>query len=336
MINSLPVGERLDALGWQNGVTYTHAPITHAPMRVVAVHRKINILWGESGERSAHIKGQLRRQLPSHELPTVGDWVDFEDRGETEVGIIHQVLPRHTVLMRKVTTRHNPILQTLSANVDLTLCLMPMTRPLDDALIARYVTFATGAGCEVALIFTHSDRNSEAIEAYLHGAQQIVPDVPAYAVDTRQPEVKIQLAPLLAAGKTLVLIGASGVGKSTLSNSIAGSTQQSTTPTKKNSAAGRHTTVSRRLILCPPVIIIDTPGLRNLNLSSSSPDFRYAFADLLALESKCRFLDCKHMNEPDCAIKLALASGELSAGHWQIFCQLVAEYEADKNNIKGR
>lgn len=302
-------------------------------MRVVAVHRKISILWGEAGERSGRIGGRLRRQLKSHELPTVGDWVDFDDQGETETGIIHQLLPRHTALTRKVRTARSLTLQTLSANVDLTLCLMPMTRPLDAVLIARYVTFAAGAGCEVALIFTHSDQNHAKIEDYLRGCRQIAPDVSAYALDARMPEVKSQLAPLLIAGKTLVLIGASGVGKSTLSNSIAGSVQR-TGVTKKNSTAGRHTTVSRRLILCPPVIIIDTPGLRNLNLSSVSPDFSRTFADLIALEATCRFRDCKHLKEPGCAILPALASGELSASHWQIFRRLVEEYETDKSKVR--
>lgn len=323
-IDSLAASARLDALGWQQAHDYSHAP-----MRVVAVHRKSCILWGEVGERNGKVSGRLRGRLRSFELPTVGDWVDFEERGEADVGIIHEVLPRHTSLVRKVSAGRAKTLQTLSANVDLTLCLMPMTRPLDEELIARYVTFATGAGCEAAIIFTYLDQNADASAKYASGCRKVAPDVAVYAVDARQTSAREQLAPLLTAGRTLVLIGASGVGKSTLSNSIAGDEEQQTGATKATTGAGRHTTVSRRLILCPPVIIIDTPGLRNLNISGASPDFRQAFADLIELETRCKFRDCRHQQEPDCAVQAALASGELAAERWQIFRKLVAEYGAD-------
>ena len=331
LIATLPASARLNALGWQDDSTYDYAP-----MRVVAVHRKTNITWGEAGERHGLISYGLRQKLAGHTLPTVGDWVDFEDRGEADAGIIHRVFPRRTALTRKIKTTHGVSLQTLSANVDKTLCLMPMTRPLDTTLMARYFTFVVGAGCEVVFVFTHRDQNPDAVDQYVQGCRQYGAQV--YIVDARQQEVAVQLAPLLTPGSTLALIGASGVGKSTLTNSLCGKHLQRTGAMKSGHIAGRHTTVSRRLFFCPPAMIIDTPGLRNLNLSGLKADFSLIFNDLVDLAASCRFRDCRHDREPDCAIQSALADGRVAPERWQLFCQLKSEYDQapDQKRTKQR
>lgn len=307
-------------------------------MRVAAVHRQTCLLWGEPGERLGRVTGRLRHQLADHDLPTVGDWVDFEEGADKTIGsAIHQVMPRHSLLVRTLLQnakaqkntkaqkkpQAKPRRQLLCANVDTVLIMFSMAQALNVRLIERYLTFVTSSDIAATLVLSHQDKVSEA-KSIIQAASEIAPSIPVYGLDARAASCKAQLAALLQPGQTLALIGPSGVGKSTLINSLTGTALQKT-QTQQKDGSGRHTTVERRLLLCDSVVIIDTPGLRNLAFGSARIDLSTAFPDLLALQAQCGFRNCQHHREPGCAVLEALSEGRISTERWQHFRQLLEE-----------
>ena len=317
MINQIPAERRLAAIGWQQ-----QWQAKHEPMRIVSVSRTTSVLWGKIGERTGRIAGQLRHQSQTHELPVTGDWVDFIDRGEGRHGIIQSVLPRHTLLQRK---SYRDETQVLCANVDTALIVVPLHQNFSSTLLERWLAFTTSAHINAIIVLSKADLITKP-DSFIAIARTLT-EAPVYAIDTRLTEQCEAISTQFKPGDTLVALGPSGGGKSTLSNSLIGKYLQATGDTRKKDGKGRHTTVSRRLLLCGAVTIIDTPGLKSLRPNINTIDLATVFPELAALASQCHYRNCRHNGEPNCAIATALADGRLEPRRWQSFQAMQAGTE---------
>src|SRR3954452_13921377 len=290
----------LAALGWRAEDAEQLAPGTE-PARVVTVHR------GELDVATA--AGTVRVRLPgrfSHEATdiAVGDWVALAD------GTVESVLPRRSAIVRNAAGRKTK-LQTLVANVDLAFVVTSLGPELDARRIERYLVTIWESGASPEIVLTKADRLEDPSE-YVAQIEAAAPGVPVHVVSAKTGAGCDELRARIGPGVTSVLLGSSGVGKSTLVNRFVGSELMSTGEVRADDDEARHTTSHRELILLPGGgIVIDTPGLRELQLAESATGLDAAFADVEELAAGCRFSDCSHEGEPGCAVRAAIAAGDL-------------------------
>lgn len=309
-IDDIHPDNRLTALGWQ--------PIwqgQHEPMRVVAVNRKSYVLWGASGQRSGVLSGRLHRLIrqASEQLPTTGDWVDFTNQEEGQLGQIRGLLPRINSLTRKSGNK----LQPLCANVNIALVAVPLHSRLNLSMLERYIALATQPQIKPVVLLTWSDKRKRLLPL-IRTVRRIAPNASVYAIDARSRKAAESLIySEQVKGQTLVVLGASGVGKSTLVNSLLKDGTQATGNLRSKDYQGQHVTSSRMLLLSSQMAIIDTPGLRQLSPQINRAELVKLFPDVLNLANQCRFRDCQHQNEPDCAIQAALKKGSLVGRRWK-------------------
>jgi ribosome biogenesis GTPase len=282
-------------------------------MKVVAQHRDRYIVRGPDGDRDAVIAGRMRHQVASGEdLPAVGDWVEVAGSGEEDsVAQIRAVLPRRGAFRRKAAGDTTEV-QIVAANVDLAIIATALPHDVNLRRVERYLTLAWESGATPLVLVTKADL-VEDIEPALAAVRAIAPGVEVLAISTHTgaglDDVRTRLAP----GLTAVLIGSSGVGKSTLVNALLGVERQRTADVRDD-GAGRHTTTHRELLELPSgAFLIDTPGMRELQLWSSDEGFETAFDDVATLAENCRFRDCSHHAEPGCAVVAAAENGALDA-----------------------
>jgi ribosome biogenesis GTPase len=263
------------------------------PARVVAVHRGRLVVAGPQGESFAVVAGRV----PEH--PTVGDWVAVDDRG-----VVNARLPRRGVLAR--------VGQELAANVDVAFVVTSANRDLNARRLERLVAVAAAGSCDVVLVLNKADLVTD-LEPTLAVVRGAAPGVPTLVASAQRGDGVDALAAQLGRGRTGVLLGSSGVGKSTLINALLGGEYQSTAEIRAHDDRGRHTTSHRALFELPHNggLLIDTPGLRLPRMSADPVGVAAAFADVEALAAGCRFSDCRHETEPGCAVRAAIAAGEL-------------------------
>jgi ribosome biogenesis GTPase len=252
-------------------------------------------------------RGIIRTRLPGrlvHESVevAVGDWVGLEE------GLVRFVLPRRSAIVRKAAGLTSES-QTLAANVDLAFVVSSLGPDLDPRRIERYLVTISDSGALPEIVLTKADRFDDPSEM-VTAVETVALGVPVHVVSAVSGYGLEALRARLRVGETAVLIGSSGVGKSTLVNRWAGREIMATKETRVNDDEGRHTTTHRELIVLPGGgVVIDTPGIRELQLWGGAVDD--AFADVEELTLGCRFSDCSHNTEPGCAVKAALLSGEL-------------------------
>ncbi|MCC2614739.1 ribosome small subunit-dependent GTPase A [Aestuariibacter halophilus] len=268
------------------------------PARVASVHRDaIDILVSSSESRRINRSGVTDL--------CVGDWLllDNDDR-------ICRVLAPQTLFRRKAAGTG---LQTqgIAANVDTALIVCSLNQDFNLHRIERYLALIKGAGAEPVVVLTKMDSCDDP-QAFVQRVTARMPDVPVEAVNGLDADSCACLSPWLKPGKTLVLLGSSGVGKSTLMNTLMGQKTQSTAGIREDDSKGRHTTTARYLRQLPGgAWLMDTPGMREIQLSDCADGIASAFADIEALAKECRFGDCSHTSEPGCAVTSAVASGVL-------------------------
>jgi ribosome biogenesis GTPase len=308
----------LSGLGWTASLDAAFMALERPdliPARVAAVHRGRLDLVTEDGPLAGAPSGRMRHAAETAaDLPAVGDWV----AAEPETGIVHALLPRRGGIARAAGDgRAEP--QVLAANVDVALVVGSLNRDLNLRRLERFLTLAADAEAEALVVLSKADLVEDAAERALEVRADLGGSVPVLAISVVDGTGLEALAAWLAPGRTAVLLGSSGVGKTTLLNHLTGEARP-TLPVRESDDRGRHTTTHRELVpLASGALVIDTPGLRLPRLWEQAAGLRSVFADIDALAAQCRFTDCRHQGEPGCAVAAALADGRLSedrlAGH---------------------
>jgi ribosome biogenesis GTPase / thiamine phosphate phosphatase len=296
----------------------TRAPDGVAPARVVAEHRERYVVATADGDVSAVLAGRARHVAATREeLPAVGDWVGVSGGSGDGTAIVRFVVPRRSAFVRKAAGDETEA-QVLAANVDVALVATALPGDLNTRRLERYLTLAWESGAIPIVLLTKSDLVDD-VAASVGQAALAAPGADVVAISALTGDGVERLSDHLIAGRTAVLLGSSGVGKSTLVNRLLG-VERLRTAAITDEGKGRHTTTHRELVrLASGALLIDTPGMRELQLWNADEGLESAFADLEALAERCRFRDCVHDGEPGCAVREAVDAGVLSADrleHW--------------------
>lgn len=267
--------------------------------RIVRVDRgECDVVTAEGPVRV--VSDSLRAQ--SETAPATGDWVLVG--ADPDLGLfVEQVLPRTNTVSRRDPSEE-VVEQVLVANVDLVLIVHGLDRPLPPGRLERYLVLAWDSGAEVAVVLTKAGREPDAAEEVAAVVRAVAPGVDVLPVEVGEIDGGIAgVEALLRPGLTVVLLGESGAGKSTLVNTLVGEEILATGVVRSGDRKGRHTTVSRELVLCPTGgLLVDTPGLRSVGVWDAEEALNRVFGDLEELSTRCRFSDCVHGTEPDCAV----------------------------------
>ena len=310
---------QLRALGWSKyfaDQATSAALLKTPPVRITQVHRN-----------TLHIQGvDLDMIIPGLHGVTVGDWLLFD----ADTPRNSQLLSRKSLIKRRAPG-HDRKEQLIAANLDTAFVVTSCNNDFSLARLERYVAMAHEAGVTPVIILSKIDLTTEASD-FAAQAQSISPQLSVVCLDARSPEAIELLRPWCQAGQTVAFLGSSGVGKSTLTNSLAGNEAIATQDVRASDDKGRHTTTGRQLHILPSgCAVLDTPGMREIQLTDVSVGLEETFADLHALKQNCRFNDCAHKTEPGCAVQAAVASGEVDVPRLQRWLKLVAE---DAENTK--
>ncbi len=318
----------LTTLGWSQAFENLFLSLNQpelVPARVAAADRGRWALLGSDLAASATLSGRLSNSTTDAEdLPVTGDWVAA--RVEAGSAVIEHVLPRRGVIVRKAWGRAQRV-QPMCANVDLVLVTAALDAGVNPNRIERALAVAWDGGATPLVVLTKADLAPDAEEiadelrCRLLGVDVVVTSASAEnGLDS--------LAPYLLPGRSVALLGTSGAGKSTLVNRILGMELQATGQVRAADAKGRHVTTRRELLVAPSgVILIDTPGMRELGLWEAEEGLDTVFADIAALAESCRFRDCGHAGEPGCAVVLAVEDGRLAADRLEHYLRLREEIE---------
>ncbi len=309
----------LGELGWNSSLA--DALEAHqVPARVAVQHRGQYVVYAEHGELRVRLPGRFHHEGID---VAVGDWVAVADDS-----VVQAVLPRHSSIVRNAAGLTTTA-QTLAANVDVAFVVTSLGPDVEPRRIERYLVSIWESGAAPEIVLTKADRTDDPWPLVAE-VESVALGVPVHVVSAVTGQGCDALRARLTPGSTAVLLGSSGVGKSTLVNRWVGEELLATQETRTDDDEGRHTTSHRELIRLPGGgMVIDTPGLRELQLWDVGGDALEAtFSDVEALASDCRFNDCSHTREPDCAVLAALATGELPGARFDSWRKLQKELRA--------
>lgn len=292
------------------------------PARVIAVHKERYALICEHGEIYARLK--TKEYYGGEEVfPTTGDFVliHYVPNGDSQ---IFKTLPRKTFFSRRDPTPGRGE-QAVAANFDYVFIMQSLNFDFNLKRLERYVTLSWQSGAVPVVILTKADL-VETCDEYVRAVEKMAAGIAVYAVSSQTGQGMEAVASYLQPGKTVVLLGSSGVGKSSFVNALAGEPLMAVNAIREDDSKGRHTTTHRQLIMLNSgVMVIDTPGMRQLGMWDVSEGLGEAFGDVEQFLGHCKFRDCKHQSEPGCGVKEAIASGALSQERWNSYCKLKAE-----------
>jgi ribosome biogenesis GTPase / thiamine phosphate phosphatase len=324
------MADRLTVLGWDQRVAAEAAPYAARglePARVALEHQHIYRLYTRDGECLARVRGRIRHQAEAREaFPAVGDWVaiePFETRSESSdrETTIDAVLPRRSRFSRKSAGDLTEE-QVIAANIDVVFLVSGLDHDFNLRRIERYLVTAWNGGARPVILLNKADLTDE-VEARIDEVRSIAAGTPVHAVSTKSGSGLEVFDEYLSVGVTAAFLGSSGVGKSSLINALLGEARQRVFGVREKDSRGRHTTTHRELLILPRGgLIIDTPGMREMQLWEGTLE---AFQDIQEIGTACHFRDCRHEQEPRCAVREAVADGRVAAARLASYQKLQRE-----------
>ena len=331
----------LNDLGWNESLAEHFRPFEdqgRSPARVIREHTHIYAVAGAHGEVLAEVSGKFTYDTRRRsDFPAVGDWVAIQLSPQQDKATIHAVLPRKSAFVRKQAGGKTEE-QVVAANIDTAFVVGGLDGDFNPNRIERYVTAVWESGANPVIVLNKADLCAD-IVARVAAVEAIAFAVPVLPVSATRNQGMDLVYRHINTGKTAVFLGSSGVGKSTIINSLLGDSRQQVQTVREDDSRGRHTTTYRELISLPGGgLVIDTPGMRELGLWADEDALKRTFEDVEALAAQCRFSDCEHGSEPGCAVKAALEDGSLDPGHWRNYLKLKRElrYLAGRRDVKTR
>ncbi|MGA4721605.1 ribosome small subunit-dependent GTPase A [Fictibacillus nanhaiensis] len=329
----------LKSLGWnqtfeESFKTYENQDLV--PGRISVEHKGLYSVLTEHGELLGEITGKIRFHATGrHDFPAVGDWVAVQAIPQEGKAYVHGILPRKSKFSRKaagLTTDE----QIVATNVDTVFLVNALNQDFNLRRLERYLLMAWESGATPVIVLSKADLCDD-VQKFLDEVETIAFGVPTFAVSAETGIGLDDLAAYISEGETVALLGSSGVGKSTLANKLFGSEVLKTNVIREEDGKGKHTTTHRELlVLDRGGILIDTPGMRELQLWEGDNSLGQSFQDVEGYAELCRFRDCTHQNEPGCQVQEAIETGELKANRYNSYVKLQRElaYFARKEDQK--
>jgi ribosome biogenesis GTPase len=326
-------------LGWTEALAAAFEPFAADGLvagRVSLEHTHIYRVLTAEGELLARVAGRLRHEAAARaDFPAVGDWVALEPAAQSGDARIRAVLPRRSRFSRRAAGDPTEE-QVVAANIDVVFLISGLDGDFNPRRIERYLLVAWESGATPVVVLNKADLIEDA-DARIDDVRAVAPAVPVHAVSAKRPESLEPLRGYLAVGQTGALLGSSGVGKSTIANRLMGHDLLRTRDVRESDSRGRHTSSARQLIVLPGGgILIDTPGMRELQLWETGDAMSGAFSDIHDLAGSCRFRDCRHRSEPGCAVLAAVDAGNLPASRLESFHKLQDEQAHHEREVDQR
>jgi ribosome biogenesis GTPase len=319
--------QSLESFGWNEFFANSFAPFAeqgYSAGRVMVQHKTQYELYTENGELRAETTGKMQYEARSKDdLPVVGDWVIMRPR-EKGMATIYGILPRKSKFSRKAAGKKTEE-QIVAANIDTVFLVSGLDGDYNLRRMERYLVVAWESGANPVIVLNKVDLCND-IAQVMQEVDSIALGVPVVVMSALNDQGLDELLSYIKKGTTGALLGSSGVGKSTIINHLLGKEILKTQDVRENDDRGRHTTSRRELILLPSGgLLMDTPGMRELQLWGGDEGIKEAFDDIAALAQQCRFRDCRHGVEPDCAVQQALQDGALDPDRYESYLKLQKE-----------
>ena len=331
----------LNELGWDDHFSKHFESLGRSdflPARVLIETARIYSVFCVSGELSAEVSGKLVHEASGRQdFPVVGDWVAVKPSSAEQKATIHDVLPRKSAFIRKEAGKRTEA-QVVAANIDTVFMVCGLDGDFNLSRIERYLAVAWESGAKPVVVLNKTDIYADVADA-VETVESLAPGISVLPMSATQNTGIDALGAHIHFGETVAFLGSSGVGKSSLVNALLGMEKQLVRDVRGDDSRGRHTTVHGEIFVLPEGgVLIDTPGLRELQLWSDNEGLARAFDDIEELSGQCRFKNCRHDTEPGCAISEALEDGTLTDRRWQSYTKLKKELNhlENRQDTKGK